>query len=148
MGLTLKIYPSFNPFELAEVKIPSGYQALSELEKEVTILANSPLRTVCNSSADKDKSEFWCSAECTLKKLVDIYGCADILMDLSPFNGTFFPVCSHKEVVLVREQVTNQVFIIFLCSLPSTRMFSRIPFYALECTGRLLFLSVSETRRM
>ncbi len=101
MGLTLKIFPSFNPFEMVEVKIPPGYQALIALEKEVTVLANSPLRTVCNSSADKDKSEFWCGGECMMKKLVDIYGCAPYLLDLSAFGGTFFRVCSHKEAQAV-----------------------------------------------
>ncbi len=107
-GITLKIYPSYNPFEVSEVKIPAGYHALIELEKEVTVLTNSLLSTVCNGSTDKDKSEFWCSGECMLKKVLDIYGCY-YLTDLSAFNRKFFRVCSHKEVSLIDHHAGLQV---------------------------------------
>ncbi len=108
LGLTLKIYPSYNPFRVEEMKIPHGYQALISLEKEVTVLVNSPLSTVCNSSADKDKSACWCSQECAVKKVVDLYGCHDMLLDPSASDGRFFPVCSPKDL-LPMEQTVSQV---------------------------------------
>ncbi len=123
IGLVLKIYPSYNPFELTEVKIPPGYHALFELEKEVTIMANSPLRTVCNGSSEK--SEFQQLDECRLEKDVDIYGCSRDLLDLSAFNGRFFRVCSPKEFARIDRMMDTdvvayraflQVYIPFFCS--------------------------------
>ncbi len=96
MGLIVKIHPRYNPFEMTEVKIPLGNHASFELEKEVTVLSNSPFKTVCNESTEmQDKSELWCREECCLEKYVDVYDCYD-LTDLSALNGRFFGTCSTR----------------------------------------------------
>ncbi len=120
IGLILKIYPRYNPFQQHEIQLLPGYHYEVHLEKSVRILENSARNTQCNESMPNNTGHSVCQALYLMEVSLTECNCSSAL-DASAFQGRRHRICSPVEWrdCLYSKIASNEVSII-LCSIAVT----------------------------
>ncbi len=97
IGLTLRIFPSYDPFDPGEVKIPPGYKAMFEVEKEQTEIENGPFVDSCDEKAPANEATVSCRRKCFFEMATLRFNCTRPV-DVSVLSENA-PICSPKVLI-------------------------------------------------